>query len=184
MGDIAQSAGITAPALYWHFKSKEDICLLFLKRLAESLLAAIDRNVRSTQPHQQLVEFVQAHVLLQYDGSEDAPLAETPFSYGQFRMKLSPERRADLDRLHDELTGRLRDILIRGVEARSFVVRDLVASTYAILGLGEFVSAWYRPDGRLSPTELSSIYSQFALRMAGYAPALDASMGLPAASQT
>lgn len=172
MNSIAKAVGITAPALYWHFKSKEELCLIFLKRLAETLIEAVDRNIRSTHAHEQLFEFVQAHVLMQFEGSGDLPLVETPFSYGQFRMKLSPNLRDELDQLHDQLTRRLRDILLLGIEERVFSVHDVVASTYAILSLGEFVPAWYRIGGRLSPGDLASVHATLALRMAGYAPAL------------
>ena len=55
----------------------------------------------------------------------------------------------------------------RGVERGDFSVPDVPAAVRAISDMGQRISAWYRPGGRLTPDELVSTYLDLALRMLG-----------------
>ncbi|MFC7397896.1 TetR/AcrR family transcriptional regulator [Chelatococcus sp. GCM10030263] len=167
MNSIARAIGISAPALYWHFASKEDICLAFLQRMAEALLETIDTSVTASDPREQLREFVSAHVLHQFRYYEQEEGFQALYNYGQFRAKLSPEKRAELDQLHDRLTGKLRTIIRTGMKQKLFLVDDVVATTYAVLSLGEFVTSWFKPGGRLTLSQISEHHAALALRMVG-----------------
>jgi AcrR family transcriptional regulator len=165
MNTIAGAVGISAPALYWHFKSKEDICLAFLMELAGSLLATLDRAAVSEDPVERLRQIVEAHIRHQFSNYDGERSVQNLFNYGQFRLKLSPEKRLDLDKLHAALGQRLRTVIKSGMDSGVFRQGDVVATTYAVMALGEFVPSWFRPDGRLSLDELCAHHAEAALRI-------------------
>src|ERR1044072_8066439 len=70
MNDIARRLGMTAPALYWYFRSKEDIFVRFLEHTIADLIEFVRSFVHSTDPRQRLWEFVYAYVLWQLQQRE------------------------------------------------------------------------------------------------------------------
>src|SRR2546421_12912433 len=62
---IGDRLGMTAAAIYYHFRSKEEILFTHLDRAMRELIARSDQAVaRATSPRQRLEAFVVTHVTL------------------------------------------------------------------------------------------------------------------------
>src|SRR5687768_13151484 len=70
MTDIARRLGMTAPALYWYFRSKEEILVAFLEHTIADLIQFVRSLVHSTEPRQRLWEFMHAYALWQLQQQE------------------------------------------------------------------------------------------------------------------
>jgi len=94
MDEIGATAGITGPAIYRHFKNKEDILETLLMEMSEQTLAAAQALVlEAATPAQALRSLVEF--------SADALLENPPLAYvAQYeRRTLPPKSRAALDKV-------------------------------------------------------------------------------------
>jgi len=168
---IAKELGISAPALYWHFSSKRDICFAAvyeeLDRFARALGPALDEPAADRQ----LGQFVRTYVLLKLHQNEWLREPGAVGAYRQLRQAMTPQQRARLDALQREVYQTLRGILERGRDDGLFRVADLTATTFAIVTLCEYVFSWVQPGGRLAPDAVADIYRGLVLGMVGAAPA-------------
>jgi AcrR family transcriptional regulator len=150
MNDLAKQVGITAPGLYWHFSSKEDILVAYLEASMLDLLHLTGSSAAEKDPRDKLRAFVVAHVRYQVD---------------QLKRSLGAEQQDRLRGLERRHLGNLERILKEGIAAGSFDVPDLPSVAFAILAMGEHAVFWFRPGGRLTATELADLYGDLALRM-------------------
>jgi hypothetical protein len=64
----------------------------------------------------------------------------------------------------DAYEQHLRDLVSGGITAGEFAVVDVPVVVTGIIGMCLTVARWYRPGGRLSPTEIGDEYVRFVLR--------------------
>ena len=171
MQEIASRVGITAPGLYYYFPSKQSLLFEVLHTALASLVAREESAVEAARlagVTAQLRAFGYAHVTFQIDEPEETAVYGSTF-YGSKQMvnALTAEQRARLKDLQDRSLNLLKGILRQGVEAGEFRIPDLTATAFAILGIGEYVPAWFKRNGRLSSSDLGRLYSDLAVRIAG-----------------
>jgi AcrR family transcriptional regulator len=158
--DIAARLGLSAAAMYPHYKSKEE--LLF---------------VIAYEGHQKTVEWLKAA-----DPVTDEPanrlqavvaeFARTQAAYhGRSRVveyeltALSPDHYRVIVGLRRKLQRHIRGIVEAGVADGSFQVPDTEGITLAIVSLCVDVCRWF-PAGRYSnPETVATLYSELALRL-------------------
>lgn len=155
MRDIARDVGLTVGALYWHFKSKEEIFSAVhasgIKGIHDAVVRAIDGI---SDPWDRLQAAAEEHCesLLNPD---DVMAVLIPASLGPVRRKLLAQR----EEYEKFVTGLVQDVAIpSGVDRSVFRLQLLVALNG--------IATWYRPDGRYSPREIARQYIQM-LRPAG-----------------
>jgi AcrR family transcriptional regulator len=164
--DIAAQAGLSSAALYFHFRSKEEV----LYQIATSALdftievAATEAKGPGTPPERlrRLVRVLTiwhtynrqvAHVVLYQTGA------------------LTSAHLADIAAKQREVSQILRQVITEGVTSGDFDVPDAGAAAIAVLSLCLDVARWYRPGYRLTAAQLGDFNSVAALRIVGGYPA-------------
>jgi TetR/AcrR family transcriptional regulator, cholesterol catabolism regulator len=153
MKDIAAELEILPGSLYHHIDSKESLLLEIMRRGIEVLLERV-RPVAASDlpPDLKLREVIRIHIV---------SIAEHPDVLSVFlhELKSLPRgQRGEQMQLRDEYDRLLSAILEEGIARKLFrPVRPRVI-TFAILGMLNWLYAWYRPDGSLSPEEIAQEY--------------------------
>jgi AcrR family transcriptional regulator len=160
--DIAAQAGLSPAALYFYFRSKEEV----LYQIA-TLALDFTTEVAATEakgpgsPAERLTNLVRvltiwhtynsqvAHVVLYQSGA------------------LTTAHLADISVKQREVSQIVRQVITEGVESGDFDVPDTGAATIAVLSLCLDVARWYRPGYRLTPQQLGDFNAVAALRIAG-----------------
>lgn len=168
MTDIARQLGMTAPALYWYFRSKEDILVGFLEHTVADLIQFVRSLVHATEPRQRLWEFMYAYVLWQLQQQELSAAYERIYALGHLRNSLPEKPRQRITALEQDFYGMCRD-LIAAIHGRD---RKAVAPTaFAMIGMVEHLIAWFRPNGPMSVKQVAKLYADLGVAMATAAPA-------------
>src|SRR6185295_18854874 len=72
-----------------------------------------------------------------------------------------------LDELNTDIARYERmytDVVREGIDSGEFIATDAALAVYIMLGAQVRLSAWYRPEGRLSPEEVADTYSFLLVR--------------------
>jgi AcrR family transcriptional regulator len=161
---IANAVGMTPPALYWYFSSKQAILHALLHQALFSFLEAVEAEVVGPGPRDKLRQFVRAQVLKTLEQPRMGPY-EALFGVRQMGRFLSEEEQAELvagQRRHLDL---LRDTLREGIACGCFRDLDVTGTAFAILSMCDYVTSWWKPGGRKGPEELAADYVDLAMRM-------------------
>lgn len=154
---IAERVGIRKAALYHYFPDKDAI----LYACHQESLAELERLMATSLecclgPVERLAFLIREHVRVMTETLEGSPLAfEVP--------ALSAERRAEIVAGRDAYERVLRDLIADGVAAGVFRSVDPKVAVFAILGAVNWIARWYRPDGRMTGTELGEQFSDYLL---------------------
>src|ERR1044072_1077646 len=111
MTDIARRLGMTAPALYWYFRSKEEILVAFLEHTVADLIQFVRSLLPSEEPRQRLWEFMHAYVLWQLQQQELSAAYERIYALGHLRNSLPDKQRQRIKSLEREFYGMCRDLV-------------------------------------------------------------------------
>jgi len=161
---IANSVGMTPPALYWYFTSKQAILHALLHSALFDFIDAVEAEVVGPAPQDKLRQFVRAHVLKTLDQPRTLPY-EALFGYRQMSRFLSDEERAELvagQRRHLDL---VRGTLREGIVCGCFRELDVTSTAFAIMSMCDYVNSWWKPDGRIAAGELADEYVDLVARM-------------------
>ena len=158
--DIAARLGLSAAAMYPHYKSKEE--LLF---------------VITYEGHQKTVEWLQAADPVSESPANRLRAVVREFSrtqavyHGRSKVveheltALSPDHYRVIVGLRRKIMRHLRGIVEAGVADGSFAVPDAEGVTLAIVSLCVDVCRWF-PAGRYAdPETVAKLYSELALRL-------------------
>lgn len=162
---IAKEVGISAPALYWHFKSKRDICFAAVQDELRRFAYALRPSATEASPLSGLGQFVRSYVLLKLGQNERLKEPGALGAYRQLHDALTAKQRSQLDSLQREVRDVLTGILDAGIADGTFTVPDRTAAGYAIITMCEYVFSWAHPGGRLSAPAIADIYRDLVLSM-------------------
>ena len=157
--DIADSLGISRPALYYYFKSKEDILASLVEEVtvfsghqATELAAKADFN-----PSETLRQMVFKHAKW---------LLEHPV---EFRVvdRTENDLPAAVRRTHEKAKRALLDnfsrTIARGVELGHFRPVDATVMALSIIGMCSWTAWWFMPEGRVPLEEVAKSIADFAV---------------------
>ncbi len=164
MNDIARRLGMTAPALYWYFRSKEEILVAFLEHTIADLIQFVRTFIHSADPKQRLWEFTYAYVLWQLQQQELSAAYERIYALGHLRNSLPERQRQRITALEREFYGICRDLVaaVQGNESRL----PAAPSAFALIGMVEHLIAWFRPDGSMAVKDVAALYADYAVSIA------------------
>lgn len=165
---IAKSIGISAPALYYHFDSKDEILFATLETtlLNLQMMASEAVDAAGDSPAEQLTAFVRAHVFHDVGNVEIMPMLNAGlYNVDKLIDGLPAARRKRLTMLQREFLDLLRQILRAGKTAKMFRIDDITATAFAVIGMVDFAVYWFRAGGKLSVKQLADQYGDLALRM-------------------
>jgi AcrR family transcriptional regulator len=170
MSAIAQRVGMTAPALYWHFRSKEDILLAFLEHTIADLIQFVRSLVRAEAPGQRLREFIHAYALWQLQQQELSAAYERIYALGHLRNSLPEKQRQRVTSLERSFYEMCRD-LIADVQGRPKKDATVAPIAFATIGMVEHLITWFRFSGAMSVDQVAALYADLGVAMAGVMPA-------------
>jgi AcrR family transcriptional regulator len=164
---IARRVGISAPSLYWHYKSKEDILFAFLERQWIDFSARMKEASGQGTATQRLRNLATSHVRYETDRLIEARAFSQQFSKSQLHRTLPPERRKILQGYLDRYLMMCCSIIEEGVADGRFMVSNQRAVGFAIINMCETVAGWFDPSNVLTAEAMASLYGDLALRLVG-----------------
>jgi AcrR family transcriptional regulator len=167
MSAIATELDISAPALYWHFSSKQQLCFEAVRAELERFVAGLAPASKEATPPLQLSAFVSAYVVLKLHQSETLTTPGAAGVYSQLREALTPSQQEALDQLQRKVVQQLRGILQRGTKSGEFTIANFTVTGFAIISLCEYVFNWFDPNGPLSIDAVGEEYQSLVLSMVG-----------------
>ena len=166
-GAIGNEIGISGPALYWHFASKEEI----LFRLIERPLTAFVATIVSTEeePSPRYADLVRRYARFQVAKENDLEGYSALVSIAEAGHLLKEEHRQRLSALNREVYDRFLAVLVEGAERGEFDLVDPVTTAFSVIAMCEHVQRWAKAQGRLRAEDIVEQCVALALRMAGAA---------------
>jgi AcrR family transcriptional regulator len=153
--DIATGLGVTKGALYYHVKNKEEILrLIFLTVLtvSEEPLRSIAES--EIHPAKKMKQVIEHHTGIAIDRSP----AMMVFSREQAHLS-GPFAREILLRKKAYETY-IVQIIEEGIAAGCFKKElDSKIVAFGLLGMCNWLSQWYKPGGRFSQSQISTIFA-------------------------
>jgi AcrR family transcriptional regulator len=165
---IASEVGVSAPALYYHFRSKEEILFRHLEGSMTELTEMCRNAVKAagTDAFARLDAFVRSHLAFELRQRQIAPVMDVHlYGAGQLAQALPTEQRDRLRVIQRAFVDLLREVLAQGQGRGEFLLGDTTVTAFAIIGMVDHVVYWYRPGGRLGPDEIGAQFAQMARRM-------------------
>lgn len=152
MADIAAEVNLTAGSLYHHFPSKEEL----LAAVLEAGLNQITQDVRAVVEHdgspaEKLREIVHVHIRSEIDNANIAAAV----IFESRALLAVPGIREPYVQQRDTLEALYRRVVDEGVAAREFRPLDTGIFVKTLFGALNWVSVWYRADGRLSGAQIA-----------------------------
>ncbi len=156
MADIARQVSLTAGSLYHHFPAgKRDLLLAVLNEGLDIVLKQIDDIIANARPPAEtLQQIIQTHVV-----SVTENVAVGAAMVFEIHTILDFEEdgngRDAFLRRRDEFEGRYRRVIEQGIRQGAFRSVDVGIFAKTMLGALNWVSIWYRPDGRLTGQQIA-----------------------------
>jgi TetR/AcrR family transcriptional regulator, cholesterol catabolism regulator len=161
--EIAREVGIQPASLYHHFANKQELLFSVLGHTIDDLLAGAAEvfGQEPADPRRQLAGLVRRFIQLVSARQREGAVGDIEL------RSLEPGNRAVLIEKRDRYQRCFEGVIERGVADGMFSVADPKLATYAILGMCNHISLWYRPAGALTIDDIAASYADFALRLVG-----------------
>lgn len=160
---IAKDVGIEVQSLYNYFPSKQVLVEKMVRtgtsELHTSVLAALE--AAGPTPPARLAAGVKAHVI-HYLSSKNVVVF-----FRDSLVHFDGEIRESLLVMLKAYEQVFKDIIRDGIQSGEFREVDVTPTTYAILGMGDSVVNWWRPDGRLDAAGVGELFGSLAVDMVG-----------------
>lgn len=162
MKDIAEVLGVSAPNLYNHVPSKQQLLFAIMDVAMDRALAALDVALDGVDDvSEQLRRATECTVLDFLDNPAEVTVCNT-----EIRSLVEPHRTTIIGK-RDAYGARLRAIVEQGCAQGRFHVTEPRVASYAILEMGNNAKAWFNPRGDYTATQVAQMYGEFALRIVG-----------------
>ncbi|MBN9108660.1 MAG: TetR family transcriptional regulator [Pseudonocardia sp.] len=162
MKDIAQVLGVSAPNLYNHVPSKQDLLFSIMDVAMDRALDALAAALTGvTDVAEQLRAAAAATVLDFLENPAEVTVCNT-----EIRSLVEPYRTTIIGK-RDAYGARIRGIVERGCAEGRFHVADPRTASYLILEMGNSAKAWFRPAGTYTARQVADQYAEYALRIVG-----------------
>lgn len=158
MSEIADEVGMRKPSLYHHVRKKEDLLFAIQEQLIDEL---IDKTMAvvstSRNPEEKMRDVLREAVGLvaRHRDGVTVLLRE--------RRAVTGERWAELMVKRDFYEKMVGRIITEGIADRRFIDLPAQVATQAILGIANWSSTWFEPEGELSADALAEMFAQIAL---------------------
>ena len=160
MQHLADSLGLLRGSLYAHIGSKEDLLFdvvdLGADRFLERGAAAAGLDAPASA---RLRSFLVAHAETAIEHLESATVFLNEWRY------LSDELRSTIRAKRDAYEGLARSILTDGIARGEFRADlDVPLAARLVLSAGNWIYAWYRPGGEMSPADVGAGFADLLVR--------------------
>lgn len=158
---IAAEVGVQAAALYRYFATKEDLLFDLMQSHMDALIDSWESQRPNADPTARLAAFVGNHIRFHIERRHSTHVNNMEL------RSLSHDRLSTILRLRGAYEKELRQILRDGAETGAFVIEDVTLTAMAIIQMITGVIVWFRPDERLSVTQVTETYHQMTMRLVG-----------------
>ncbi len=151
MRELATALGLEAGSLYSHIKSKEELLHGICFGLAETLFQGFAQATADAAlpVPAQLRRAIEAHVrVLTQD------VAAASVFLHEWRH-LSEPARTEFVALRDKYETSFRELIQQGLDQGELRAPDAAFATLTLLASLNWLPAWYKPEGRLSPDDIA-----------------------------
>lgn len=162
MKDIAEVLGVSAPGLYNHVASKQEILYAIMDRAMDRATAALDDAVAGVGDVAEQLRRATESLVLEFLRYPD----EVTVCNNDVRS-LEPGNRLAIVAKRDEYGTRFRRIIESGHRSGRFRTGTPDLAAFAVLEMGNGAKSWFRPSGRYPDTYVAREYGEFALRIVG-----------------
>jgi len=165
LAEIARAVGIKTPALYYHFKSKNEILYAYLVRSGEQIFSAVQLAVLGAgeDSKNRLSAYVKTYIRTQLEMIDTMPTVNTVIFSATVSKALTRSQYKWVQDWERKMIGLVRDILEDGKKAGAFEFVSLAPTAFFLMGSIDFVVNWYLPGGSLTVGDLAEEYSDLAL---------------------
>ena len=154
LDDIAEALGATKGALYYHVKNKEEILrLIYLTVLTvseEPLRRIVEADLPPSEKLRRAIEH-QTAVAADRSPSMTVFYREQHYLTGPFAREIILRKKA-YERYFEQI---IEEGQASGVFQPSI---DPKIATYGLLGMCNWLSQWYRPEGQYSPQQIAAMF--------------------------
>lgn len=158
LDDIAERVGFSKPAIYYYFKSKDDILFAIVDRIVADALERIREIAnRAGSVTDRLRALLTENTKVILENLE----ANTVF-YAS-RGLLTPERERDVRDREREYTAVVRELYAEGVRAGELRDIDPAVATATLLGASIWTYRWFDPKGRLPIDQVAAEVAEMLL---------------------
>lgn len=161
--EVADLLGLTKPALYYYYASKEELLFEILSFVMERLLNDI-REIAGGDglPADRLAAFIRRYIGF---------FVAHPNEHALLSVQVDALCPALRDRILENQREYLRHVrvIVGGLLTRGSAAEiDETSATFALLGGMNWIFKWYHPEGRISPEKLAADF--LALYADGFTP--------------
>lgn len=157
--DVATAVGVTKAGLYHYFPTKQALYEAIVIATLRDLIEAAEKAVAAAPDHRaRLIAFMTAHAGF---FEENASKYRASF-FGRGGGDLAGYTAEQLE-LRRTYVGIVERLLEEGAEAGELSVADAPTTARGILGMLNWMSRWYRPDGPQSAVEIAENFARTML---------------------
>jgi AcrR family transcriptional regulator len=150
---LASEIGMVQGSLYNHISTKQELLFTLISEHMRNLLEHADVALEHAKtPSEQLAAFVNFHVNYHIDRK-----LEVFICYSELRS-LEPQNFQAVVAMRRDYEKKLIAILKAGSDQGMFTIANPQVAAFGILSMLTGILNWYKPDGRLSPKQISEIY--------------------------
>lgn len=165
--DIAAHLGITHPALYYYFKSKDQIVFEAVRKAMMALIVELESSQEGLpdNPELSLMALCEAHIQHELDREQEVSFVNA-FVYGPLKKSssLGEAENTEIMGLQRQVLRLYRDRILAGQKAGVFLDGDPTLLAFGVLGLVSYTVSWYRRTGKLSVGAVARHLAAQALR--------------------
>jgi AcrR family transcriptional regulator len=148
--DIAEALGIKAGSLYGHIETKQDLLWELLNAAADRFFLAVEPIAASDLvPVEKLRSVIAAHVKVVTDNVTAASVYLTQWRH------LEEPRRSEFAKRRDAYERIIRGLVHDCIRAGTFADVEEKFAALVILSAMNWVYQWYRPNGPMTPEQIS-----------------------------
>jgi AcrR family transcriptional regulator len=166
--EIGERAGMSAAAVYTHWRAKHDLLFEISRIGHRAVLDEVERALEeaSDDPVERVHAFVSAFATWHAENHALARVIQYEFK------KLPPGQFRRIVKIRDRFEELMRQELARGIDAGVFDVADLEGTTLAVLSMCIDLARWYEPaPEHNSPEAVGELYAGLVMRMLRPEPA-------------
>ena len=157
--DVADSLGISRPSLYYYFGAKDDILAslveeltIYSQRLSSKIATQMDLD-----PADALRTLVRSHTERLLNNAVLFRVLDR--SEADLPAKVKAKHEQAKHALLDDFTK----VIERGIAIGCFRPMDAQVSAFAIIGMCNWTTWWFKPSGRKSLSEVAEILGELAV---------------------
>jgi len=157
--DIAEAAGLTPPAIFYYFDSKEG---LFRELANESVDEPLSHLTSVLATDASPAAKLYDQIVFQVTHNLNSPFTLAAVADDTARLASN----GGFDEYYEKArsyTHGIRQLLQEGIAAGQFRANDDFLGAMAILGMANWALRWFRGEGRLSADEVAHGFAEFAL---------------------